>query len=66
MTIAKKHNAVPNSNPPSQVIDGYLASNSASNPQNRSFTGGIPAQIVRDVRDHGLRFMSASDVLFRS
>ena len=66
MTIAKKHNAVPNSNPPSQAIDGYLASNSASNPQNRSFTPRIPAQIVRDVRDHGLRFMSASDVLFRS
>src|SRR6266567_3448267 len=66
MTIAKKHNAAPNSNPPLQVVDGYLASNSASNPQNRSFTRGIPAQIVRDVRDHGLRFMSASDVSFRS
>ena len=66
MTIAKKHNAVPNSNPPSQVIDGYLASNSASNPQNRSFAHKIPARIVRDVRDHGLRFMSAGDVLLYS
>jgi hypothetical protein len=66
MTIAKKHNAAPNSNPPSQVIDGYLALNSASNPQYRSFTRGIPAQIIRDVREHGLRFMSAGDVLFRS
>jgi hypothetical protein len=32
MTIAKKHNAVSNSNPPSQVIDVCLASDWASNP----------------------------------
>ena len=57
MTIAKKHNAVPNSNPftsnrrVSCKIDHY--------PWNS-------AQIVGDARDHGLRFMSASDVLFRS
>jgi hypothetical protein len=66
MTFAKKHNAASNSNPTSQVTDGHLASNSAPNPQNRSFSHKIPAQIVRDTRDHGLRFMSAGDVLFRS
>jgi hypothetical protein len=37
-----------------------------SQAQNRSFAHKIPAQIVRDARGHGLRFMSASDVLFRS
>jgi hypothetical protein len=66
MTIAKKHNAVSNSNPPSQVIDGYLASNSASNPQNRSLPVEFRRRSFATARDHGLRFMSASDVLFRS
>jgi len=66
MTIAKKHNAVPNSNPPSQVMDGYLLRIRLPTLKIDHLPRGIPAQIVRDARGHGLRFMSASDVLFRS
>jgi len=49
-------------------MDGYLASIRLRNPQNRSFTRGIPAQkIVRDVGPNQWPSLyERIDVLFRS